>query len=204
MTWLITGGAGYIGAHVVSAFTDAGLEPVVVDNLSSGRTGFVPDGVRLEVGDVRDVDLLRRVMREHRVDAVVHLAAFKYAGASVARPLHTYEQNVVGTMGLLAAMQQEGVESLVFSSSSAVYGTPDVDVVTEDTPVGPESPYGESKLVGEWLLRDQARVTGLRHTSLRYFNVVGSTVTGVKSVPVTWAKASMICLTETPVPLPRL
>ena len=176
MTWLITGGAGYIGAHVVSAFTDAGLEPVVVDNLSSGRTGFVPDGVRLEVGDVRDVDLLRRVMREHRVDAVVHLAAFKYAGASVAQPLHTYEQNVVGTMGLLAAMQQEGVESLVFSSSSAVYGTPDVDVVTEDTPVGPESPYGESKLVGEWLLRDQARVTGLRHTSLRYFNVVGSTV----------------------------
>jgi len=176
VTWLITGGAGYIGAHVVSAFTDAGLEPVVVDNLSSGRTGFVPDGVRLEVGDVRDVDLLRRVMREHRVDAVVHLAAFKYAGASVAQPLHTYEQNVVGTMGLLAAMQQEGVESLVFSSSSAVYGTPDVDVVTEDTPVGPESPYGESKLVGEWLLRDQARVTGLRHTSLRYFNVVGSTV----------------------------
>ena len=176
MTWLITGGAGYIGAHVVSAFTDAGLEPVVVDNLSSGRTGFVPHGVRLEVGDVRDVDVLRRVMREHRVDAVVHLAAFKYAGASVAQPLHTYEQNVVGTMGLLAAMQQEGVESLVFSSSSAVYGTPDVDVVTEDTPVGPESPYGESKLVGEWLLRDQARVTGLRHTSLRYFNVVGSTV----------------------------
>jgi UDP-glucose 4-epimerase len=176
VTWLITGGAGYIGAHVVSAFTDAGLEPVVVDNLSSGHTGFVPDGVRLEVGDVRDVALLRRVMREHRVDAVVHLAAFKYAGASVAQPLHTYEQNVVGTMGLLAAMQQEGVDALVFSSSSAVYGTPDVDVVTEDTPVGPESPYGESKLVGEWLLRDQARVTGLRHTSLRYFNVVGSTV----------------------------
>jgi UDP-glucose 4-epimerase len=176
VTWLITGGAGYIGAHVVSAFTDAGLEPVVVDNLSSGHTGFVPDGVRLEVGDVRDVDLLRRVMREHRVGAVVHLAAFKYAGASVAQPLHTYEQNVVGTMGLLTAMQQEGVDALVFSSSSAVYGTPDVDVVTEDTPVGPESPYGESKLVGEWLLRDQARVTGLRHTSLRYFNVVGSTV----------------------------
>ena len=115
-------------------------------------------------------------MREHRVDAVVHLAAFKYAGASVARPLHTYEQNVVGTMGLLAAMQQEGVDALVFSSSSAVYGTPDVDVVTEDTPVRPESPYGESKLVGEWLLRDQARATDLRHTSLRYFNVVGSTV----------------------------
>jgi UDP-glucose 4-epimerase len=174
VTWLITGGAGYIGAHVVRAFLDAGLEPVVVDNLCSGRADFVPDGVRLEVGDIRDIDLLRRVMREHSVDAVVHLAAFKYAGESVARPLHTYEQNVVGTMALLEAMQQEDVGALVFSSSSAVYGTPAVDVVTEDTPVAPESPYGESKLVGEWLVRDQAEVTGLRHTSLRYFNVVGS------------------------------
>jgi UDP-glucose 4-epimerase len=176
VTWLITGGAGYIGAHVAHAFVDAGLETVVVDNLSSGQPGFVPDGLRLEVGDVRDVDLLRRVMREHRVHAVVHLAAFKYAGASVTQPLHTYEQNVVGTMSLLRAMQDEDVDALVFSSSSAVYGTPVVDVVTEDTPVAPESPYGESKLVGEWLVRDQARVTGLRHTSLRYFNVVGSTV----------------------------
>jgi UDP-glucose 4-epimerase len=176
VTWLITGGAGYIGAHVVHAFLDAGLEPVVVDNLSSGHDDFVPHGVRLEVGDIRDVDLLRRVMREQRVEAVVHLAAFKYAGESVARPLHTYEQNVVGTMSLLDAMQQEDVGALVFSSSSAVYGTPAVDLVTEETAAAPESPYGESKLIGEWLVRDQARVTGLRHTSLRYFNVVGSTV----------------------------
>lgn len=173
--WLVTGGAGYIGAHVVKAFAAAGMSTVVVDNLASGHSGFVPEDVRLEVGDVRDVDLLRRVIRENRVDGVVHLAAFKYAGASVARPLHTYEQNVVGTMRLLEAMEKEGVDSIVFSSSSAVYGTPDVDVVTEDTPVQPESPYGESKLVGEWLLCAQARVTGLRHTSLRYFNVVGST-----------------------------
>jgi UDP-glucose 4-epimerase len=93
---------------------------------------------------------------------------------SVSRPLHTYEQNVTGTASVLRAMEQQGVPNLVFSSSAATYGTPDVDVVTEQTPTGPESPYGESKLIGEWLLRDQARAASLRHTSLRYFNVVGS------------------------------
>jgi UDP-glucose 4-epimerase len=110
------------------------------------------------------------------VHGVIHLAAFKYAGASVERPLHTYEQNVVGTAGLLAAMTQESVDALVFSSSCAVYGTPDAGLVSEDTPVRPESPYGRSKVVGEWLIEDQARSTGLRHTSLRFFNVVGSQV----------------------------
>ena len=90
------------------------------------------------------------------------------------RPLHTYTQNVTGTLSLLEAMAQAGVEHMVFSSSAATFGTPDVDLVTEDTPTAPESPYGESKLIGEWLLRDQAVATGLRHTSLRYFNVVGS------------------------------
>jgi UDP-glucose 4-epimerase len=179
MTWLITGGAGYIGAHVVTAFEAAGLETVVVDSLASGHADFVPGDVPLVLGDIRDTDLLRRAMRERRVEGVVHLAAFKYAGVSVDQPLHTYQQNVVGTASLLEAMEKEGAGALVFSSSSAVYGTPEVDVVDESTPVRPESPYGESKLVGEWLVRDQARVTGLRHTSLRYFNVVGS---GVPSV----------------------
>jgi UDP-glucose 4-epimerase len=174
MTWLITGGAGYIGAHVVTAFEAAGLETVVVDSLASGHADFVPGDVPLVLGDIRDTDLMRRVMRARAVEGVVHLAAFKYAGVSVEQPLHTYQQNVVGTASLLEAMDKEGVGALVFSSSSAVYGTPDVDVVDESTPVRPESPYGESKLVGEWLVRDQARVTGLRHTSLRYFNVVGS------------------------------
>jgi UDP-glucose 4-epimerase len=93
---------------------------------------------------------------------------------SVQRPLHTYEQNVTGTVNLLAAMQRAEVDTVVFSSSAATFGTPDVDVVTEETPTRPESPYGESKLIGEWLLRDQATATGLKHTSLRYFNVVGS------------------------------
>jgi UDP-glucose 4-epimerase len=118
-------------------------------------------------------------MTRHHVQGVVHLAGFKYAGVSVTKPLHTYQQNVTGTMTLLAAMEATGVERIVFSSSAAVYGTPDVDLVTEGTERHPESPYGESKLIGEWLLADQARAAGLQHTSLRYFNVVGSGTTEV-------------------------
>ena len=121
-----------------------------------------------------DGALLLRVLEEHHVTGVIHVAGFKYAGVSVQRPLHTYEQNVTGMAVLLGAMQERGVERIVFSSSAAVYGTPDVDLVTEDTAKSPESPYGESKLIGEWLLRDQGVAAGLRHTSLRYFNVVGS------------------------------
>ncbi|QGQ18459.1 UDP-glucose 4-epimerase GalE [Cellulomonas sp. JZ18] len=181
MTWMVTGGAGYIGAHVVRAFLDAvertgdtTLAPVVLDDLSSGHRGFVPGDVPLVEASVVDTAAVRDALVAHDVTGVVHLAGFKYAGVSVQRPLHTYEQNVTGTAHLLVAMADAGVGSIVFSSSAAVYGTPDVDVVTEDTPTAPESPYGESKLVGEWLLRDQGRATGLRHTSLRYFNVVGS------------------------------
>ncbi|MGA0568896.1 UDP-glucose 4-epimerase GalE [Rathayibacter sp. KR2-224] len=174
MAWLVTGGAGYIGAHVVRAFTEAGIEAVVVDDVSSGHRSFVPAGVPFVRGTILDGAMLSDVFSRYRIDGVMHIAGFKYAGVSVQRPLHTYEQNVTGTATLLAAMQEAGVETIVFSSSAAVYGTPDVDLVTEDTPKAPESPYGESKLIGEWLLRDQAVATGLRHTSLRYFNVVGS------------------------------
>ncbi|MEI5584918.1 MULTISPECIES: UDP-glucose 4-epimerase GalE [unclassified Agromyces] len=174
MSWLVTGGAGYIGAHVVRAFRAQGVDAVVVDDLSSGRTGFVPDGVPFVKGTILDGALLEDAMRRHGVRGVVHLAGFKYAGVSVQRPLHTYQQNVTGTATLLGAMEATGVDRIVFSSSAAVYGTPDVDLVTEETPKRPESPYGESKLVGEWLLADQGRAAGLRHTSLRYFNVVGS------------------------------
>ena len=174
MTWLVTGGAGYIGSHVVRAFRSAGVGAVVLDDLSSGHRTFVPDDVPLVVGSVLDTDLVTRTLREHRVSGVVHLAGFKYAGVSVQHPLHTYEQNVTGTAHLLEAMAASDVESIVFSSSAAVYGTPDVPVVTETTPTDPQSPYGQSKLIGEWLLADQATAAGLRHTSLRYFNVVGS------------------------------
>jgi len=174
---MVTGGAGYIGSHVVRAFQEVGIPVVVLDDLSSGHAEFVPQGVPFVRGSILDTALVTDALREHRVTGVVHLAGFKYAGVSVQRPLHTYEQNVTGTAHLLAAMAEAEVSRIVFSSSAAVYGTPDVDLVTEDTATAPESPYGESKLIGEWLLRDQAKATeptALHHTSLRYFNVVGS------------------------------
>jgi len=174
MAWLVTGGAGYIGAHVVRAFAEAGIDAVVIDDLSSGHEDFVPPEVPFVRGTLLDGGLLTDVFSQHPIDGVMHIAGFKYAGVSVQRPLHTYEQNVTGTATLLAAMEKAGIDKIVFSSSAAVYGTPDVDLVTESTPKAPESPYGESKLIGEWLLRDQGVARGLRHTSLRYFNVVGS------------------------------
>jgi len=179
MSWLVTGGAGYIGAHMVRALQAEGLSPVVVDDLSSGHRGFVPDDVPFVQGSILDQDLLTEVLREHDVTGVIHVAGFKYAGVSVQRPLHTYEQNVTGTVRLLAAMQEVGVDKVVFSSSAATFGTPSEELVTEDSATRPESPYGESKLVGEWLLRDQEVAAGLRHTSLRYFNVVGSGSTDI-------------------------
>ncbi|NLI85021.1 MAG: UDP-glucose 4-epimerase GalE [Propionibacterium sp.] len=175
MSWLVTGGAGYIGSHVVQAFLDAGITPVVIDDLSSGHADFVPKGVVFVQGTILDTDLVTRTLTENACEGVVHLAGFKYAGVSVSRPLHTYDQNVTGTVSLLRAMQSVGVHNYVFSSSASVYGTPDVDQVTEQTPTAPESPYGQTKLIGEWLAGDIAKVDPQwRYTNLRYFNVVGS------------------------------
>ena len=175
MTWLVTGGAGYIGSHVVRAFAAENIPAVVVDDLSSGHRAFVDPGVPFYLGNVGEPEVLERVFTEHEIAGVVHLAGFKYAGVSVSRPLHTYTQNVTAMITLLYAMAGHGVDRFVFSSSAAVFGTPDTGVVTETNPTRPESPYGESKLIGEWLLADQARATeGFQHTSLRYFNVVGS------------------------------
>lgn len=174
MAWLVTGGAGYIGSHIVRAFLAEGIDVVVVDDLSSGHAEFVPESVPFVHGDLLDGPLLLNTFADHPISGVVHVAGFKYAGVSVQRPLHTYEQNVTAMATLLAAMQEADVKRMVFSSSAAVYGTPTTSLVTEETPKSPESPYGETKLIGEWLLRDQAVAAGLRYTALRYFNVVGS------------------------------
>ncbi|MFF4844795.1 UDP-glucose 4-epimerase GalE [Streptomyces collinus] len=174
MTWLITGGAGYIGAHVVRAMTEAGERTVVYDDLSTGIAERVPDEVPLVRGSTLDGEALARTLAEHEVTGVVHLAAKKQVGESVDRPLEYYRENVEGLRVLLEAVTQAGVAAFVFSSSAAVYGMPDVDVVTEETPCVPLSPYGETKLAGEWLVRATGRATGLATASLRYFNVAGS------------------------------
>src|SRR3712207_993891 len=125
MTWLVTGGAGYIGAHVVRVFAEQGIPTVVVDDLSSGHRSFVAPEVPFYEGNVTDGALLRQIFDQHSVVGVVHLAAFKYAGVSVSRPLHAYTQNVTGTIALLDAMASRDISRFVFSSSAAVYGTPE-------------------------------------------------------------------------------
>ncbi|MCW7946364.1 UDP-glucose 4-epimerase [Streptomyces hygroscopicus] len=184
MTWLITGGAGYIGAHVVRAMTEAGERAVVYDDLSTGIAERVPSNVPLVVGSTLDGELLRRTLTEHSVTGVVHLAAKKQVGESVELPLHYYRENVEGLRVLLEAVTDIGVPSFVFSSSAAVYGMPDVDLVTEETPCAPMSPYGETKLVGEWLVRAAGRATGLSTASLRYFNVAGAAAPELADVGV--------------------
>jgi len=178
MTWLVTGGAGYIGAHIARCLKESGREVAVLDDLSIGLRKFVDADTEFIEGSILDPQAVDAALHAGAggalVTGVIHCAGFKYAGESVKRPLHTYAQNVTGTQTLLERMVQAGVDRLVFSSSAGVFGTPDVPLVTEDTPTAPESPYGETKLIGEWLIRDVARVSPLRHTSLRYFNVAGS------------------------------
>jgi UDP-glucose 4-epimerase len=173
MTWLVTGGAGYIGAHVVRAMVEDGTSVVALDDLSTGDASRV-SGAQLEIGSVLDRALLDRVIATHGVTGAVHIAAKKQVGESVADPLLYYRENVHGLVTLLEACRDARVDRFVFSSSAATYGLPDVDLVTEDVPGVPLSPYGESKLIGEWVMRDCATAFGLRYMALRYFNVAGA------------------------------
>ena len=173
MTWLVTGGAGYIGAHVVRAMVQDGQRVVAFDDLSTGDSRRVK-GAELVVGSVLHEHLVNNVLRAHDITGVVHIAAKKQVGESVADPLLYWHENLSGLVTLLRACQARGVERFVFSSSAAIYGLPDVDLVSEDTRGVPLSPYGESKLVGEWVSAACGTAFGLRTMAMRYFNVAGA------------------------------
>lgn len=174
MTWLITGGAGFIGSHVVRAMLAADEQVAVYDDLSTGDPSRVPEGVPFVKGSTLDGAGLRRTLGELSVRGVVHLAAKKQVAESVADPLHYYRENVHGLQTLLEAATESGVRAFLFSSSAAVYGMPDVDLVTEDTPCAPINPYGETKLAGEWMVRAAGKAHGMATASMRYFNVAGA------------------------------
>ena len=173
-TWLVTGGAGYIGSHVVQEFLASGRDVVIYDDFSSGLMRRVPEGVTVVEGDVHDAAALAHTFRSMPIDGVVHLAAKKAAGESVDVPLYYYRENVDGLLHLLEAMEGTGVKRLVYSSSAAVYGTPQSNPVSEDAPLLPESPYGETKVIGEWMARDCGSAWALSWSMLRYFNVAGA------------------------------
>ncbi|NUS23291.1 MAG: UDP-glucose 4-epimerase GalE [Streptomyces sp.] len=174
MTWLITGGAGYIGAHVARAMTEAGERVLALDDLSAGVPARLPADVPLVRGSSLDAGLLKRVLAEHEVTGVLHLAARKQVAESVAQPTRYYQENVGGLATLLDAIAEAGVGRFVFSSSAAVYGNPDAGLITEDTPCAPVNPYGETKLAGEWLVRAAGQAHGISTVCLRYFNVAGA------------------------------
>lgn len=173
MKLLVTGGAGYIGSHVVRQLGEAGHAVVVLDNLSTGRRDAVLHG-ELVVGDAGDAGLLDDLFRRHAFDAVLHFAASIVVPDSVGQPLAYYENNLVNTLRLLQACAAHGVQRLVYSSSAAVYGQPDRNAVSEDDPVAPLSPYGWTKAMGERIILDQAAASPLRAVMLRYFNVAGA------------------------------
>jgi UDP-glucose 4-epimerase len=174
MTVLVTGGAGYIGSHMVLALLDAGEKVVVVDNLSTGFWWAVPQEVPLVVGDMGDQALIAKTVREHEVDAIAHFAAKIVVPDSVADPLGYYLNNTVKSRALIEAAVENGVKHFIFSSTAAVYGEPTTIPVPEDLPLNPMSPYGRSKLMTEWMLQDTAQAHGLGYVILRYFNVAGA------------------------------
>lgn len=169
---LVTGGAGYIGSHVVLQLVEQGERVIVLDNLSTGFAEAVI-GAELVIGEVGDSALVERLLREHGIDTVMHFAARTIVPESVADPLRYYGNNTCATRNLLAACQQVGVKHVVFSSTAAVYGIPAAGRAAEADATQPINPYGSSKLMSEWMLRDLSAATPLRHVALRYFNVAG-------------------------------
>jgi UDP-glucose 4-epimerase len=178
MAVLVTGGAGYIGSHMVLALLDRGEDVVVLDNLSTGFTWAVPEGAKLVVGDMGDGDLVGRTIAENGITAIAHFAAKIVVPESVADPLSYYLNNTAKSRSLIEAAVKGGVKHMIFSSTAAVYGEPRTSQVSEDEPKDPVSPYGRSKLMTEWMLADTAFAHDLRFVALRYFNVAGADPAG--------------------------
>ena len=171
---LVTGGAGYIGSHAVVALQDAGWPVAVIDNLVTGFAFAVPDGVPFYQGDIEDADLLARIFTEQGTRAILHFAGSVVVPESVEDPLKYYHNNTAKTRALIAAAVAAGVPHFIFSSTAATYGIPEVSPVTEDTPQRPINPYGMSKLMTEFMLRDTAAAHPINYCALRYFNVAGA------------------------------
>lgn len=186
---LVTGGAGYIGSHVVKQLGERGESVIVLDNLSTGFADAVLHG-ELVIGDSGDKDLVRRLLQENRIDTVMHFAAHTIVPESVSDPLKYYRNNTTNTMNLLECCQEAGIEHFIFSSTAAVYGIPANGIAHEDTPTAPINPYGTSKLMSEWMLRDLAAASALRYVALRYFNVAGSDPEG--RIGQSTAKATLL------------
>jgi UDP-glucose 4-epimerase len=174
MTVLVTGGAGYIGSHMVHALLDRGEQVIVLDNLSTGIRGLVANRAEFVEGDVGDAALLRRVLASGKVEAVIHFAGSIVVPESVDNPLAYYANNTVASRTLIAASVEAGVQRFVFSSTAAVYGSPEHNPIAETAPREPINPYGRSKLMTEWMLEDTARAHPFSYIALRYFNVAGA------------------------------
>jgi UDP-glucose 4-epimerase len=173
MKVLVTGGAGYIGSHMVAALGERGFEVLVYDNLSKGHRDALLSG-RLVVGDLNDTQLVKSTLREFKPDAVMHFAAFIEVGESVMEPLKYYRNNSVNAVSLVDTMVNEGIKNFIFSSTAAVYGTPQRVPITEEEPIRPINPYGWSKAFVEKVLEDLSQAKDFRYVSLRYFNAAGA------------------------------
>lgn len=174
MAILITGGAGYIGSHMVHAALERGEDVVVLDNLSTGNRGLVAEGAKFVEGNAGDQALVARLIAQHRIDAIIHFAGSIIVPESVEQPLAYYANNTVVARNLIETAVDAGVPNFIFSSTAAVYGGDGAAVIAETNSTQPMSPYGRSKLMTEWMLEDAARAYDLRYVALRYFNVAGA------------------------------